>query len=119
MIKKWFKVIGQQGEVNIREIASLPEGMETRPVERNQKGYILSHSERGHHHILTGGDVMERVNNVPSGMQIFYAILDKPEALIQDAIDSHEKFDLIGKFYEFRISREFNHFLQEARRVAD
>ncbi len=110
-------VIGQQGEVVIIKIEALPD-METRPTQKSDKGFIISHSESGHHHILTGGNVMERVS-VPSGMQIFYAILDEPAEFVQDAASPHGGFDLAPGIYEFRVSREFDPFSEQARRVAD
>lgn len=113
------QVIGQQGEVRIVKIDALPAKMETKPVERLASGFIISHSEKGHHHILTGGDVMERTNDVPAGMRLLYAILDEPHSLIQDAATPHERFNLEPGIYEFPLSREFNPFLNEARRVAD
>lgn len=108
-----------QGECIIRRIEALPEGMETKAVERAKGGYIISHSEQGHHHLLTGGDVMERIDNVPAGMQKFYAILADQQQFIQDAANPHGGYDLPPGIYEFRISREFNPFLDEARKVAD
>lgn len=108
-----------QGECRIRKIAALPAGMETKAVARLPKGFVISHSESGHHHVLTGGDVMERVNGVPSGMQMFYAILDKPQSFVQDAANPHGGYDLDPGVYEFRVSREFDPFSEQARRVAD
>lgn len=112
-------IIGQQGEVLIIKRDAMPEGMQTRAVERKAGGFVISHSESGHHHLLTGGDVMERTDKVPSGMQVFFAILDKPQALIQDAPGAHGGYDLAPGVYEFRISREFDPFADQARRVAD
>ncbi|MDR6850163.1 hypothetical protein [Sphingomonas sp. BE137] len=111
------KIIGAQGEITIIQIDALP-AMQTKPVERNTKGWIISHSKSGHHHLLTGGDVMERVD-VPTGMQKLYAILDKPASLIQDAAVPHGGYDLPAGIFEFRIAREFDPFAEEARRVAD
>jgi hypothetical protein len=113
------KVIGQQGECVIIQIDAMPSNVERKAVERVAKGFIISHSESGHHHVLTGGDVMERTNNVPAGMQIFYAILDKPQQFMQDAANPHGAFDLQAGLYEFRVSREFDPFAEQARRVAD
>lgn len=113
------QVIGQQGEVRIVKIDALPDGMETKAVQKIAKGFVISHSESGHHHVLTGGDVMERVDRVPEGMQIFYALLDKPQSFIQDAANPHGGYDLDPGIYEFRVSREFNPFAEQARRVAD
>jgi hypothetical protein len=113
------QIIGAQGEITIIKIDALPEGMESKPVERSAKGYIISHSESGHHHVLTGGEVMERTDNVPAGMQKLYALLDAPASLVQDAPVPHGGYDLAPGIYEFRISREYDPFAEQARRVAD
>lgn len=112
------EVIVQQGEVRIVKIDAIPT-CKTERVERGAVGFVISHSESGHHHILTGGEVMERTEGVPAGMQIFYAILDAPEHLIQDAPGAHEAVHLPAGIIEFKISRTYNPFLDEARRVAD
>ena len=108
----------QQGEVRLRRIDAVPVGVETKAVKRGPQGYVISHSENGNHHLLTGGDVIERVQ-VPAGMQFFYAILDAPQQLIQDAQNPHEGYDLPAGIYEFRISRAFDSFSEQARRVVD
>jgi hypothetical protein len=113
------QIIGAQGEITIIKIDALPAGVETKAAERVNKGWIISHSESGHHHLLTGGDVMERTSAVPEGMKILYAILDNPEALIQDAQAPHDGYDLAPGIYEFRCAREFDPFAEQARRVAD
>lgn len=113
------QVIGQQGECRIVKIDAIPAGIQSKPAEKVAKGYVISHSESGHHHLLTGGDVMERTNNVPAGMQVFYAILDKPEEFIQDAANPHGGFKLESGVYRFDVSREFDPFAEQARRVAD
>lgn len=113
------KVIGCQGEITIIKIDALPEGMQTKAVERCATGYIISHSESGHHHCLTGGEVMERTDNVPAGMQIIYALLDAPADLVQDAPTPHGGYRLEPGAYMFRIAREFDPFAEQARRVAD
>lgn len=113
------RIIGAQGEITIIQLDQLPQGMETRPVERTAKGFIISHSESGHHHVLTGGDVMERTDNVPAGMQVLYALLEEPAELVQDAAVPHEGYALPAGIFEFRIAREFDPFAEQARRVAD
>lgn len=113
------QVIGQQGEVRIVKIDAIPNGIASKAPERVAKGYVISHSESGHHHVLTGGEVMERTDGVPAGMQIFYAILDEPQQFIQDAANPHGGYDLDPGIYEFRVSREYDPFADQARRVAD
>lgn len=113
------QVIGAQGEITIIRIDALPTGITTKPAEMCATGAIISHSESGHHHVLTGGEVMERTSDVPTGMRVLYAILDEPAALIQDATVPHAGYDLAPGVYEFRCAREFDPFAEQARRVND
>jgi len=110
-----------QGEIFARKIDALPDGLEPF-TERGKNGdWIISHSESGHHHLLDadGVTVMERTKDVSEGMRILYAIVDKPAQLRQDAGNAHESHNLANGIYEFRIAREYDPFLQQARRVAD
>jgi hypothetical protein len=113
------EIIGAQGEITIIKIDALPANFESKEVEKTASGFIISHSESGHHHVLTGGEVMERTSKVPTGMQIIYALLDEPADLVQDAPVPHEGYRLDAGIYEFRIAREYDPFLEQARRVAD
>lgn len=113
------EAIANQGEIRIDRIAAIPAG-DTKPfTERNGKGWIISHSEQGNHHIL-GGDceVIEKVD-VPAGARILYAILKNPTRLFQDAAEPHKPVDLDPGIYELRIKREYDPFAEQARRVAD
>lgn len=112
-------IIGQQGEVRIIKLDRKPCFSGCAQVAPEPRGTIISHSESGHHHILTGGEVMERTKDVPAGMRVLYAILKAPASLEQTAPGAHGAFDLAPGVYEFRISREYNPFADEARRVAD
>jgi hypothetical protein len=117
------QIIGAQGEVTIIKIDAIPENMQTKAVERTDKGYIISHSENGNHHLLTGcpsgGDVMEREDNVPQGMRIIYAALENPHDLVQDAPTPHDGYSLDPGFYMFRVGREHDSFSGQARIIAD
>jgi len=108
-----------QGEVIIKRIDALPEGMTAKPVMRSANGYIISHSEQGHHHVLLDGEVMERTDKVPDGMRILYAIVKEPTSFIQDAPTPHEGYVLPAGIYQFKIAREYNPFTEQARQVAD
>ena len=114
------QIIGAQGEITIIKVDAIPTNLtDMGKVERLNAGWIISHSESGNHHLLPGGDVLERTQDVPQGMKILYAILENPEKLIQDAQVPHGHFDLAPGIYEFRISREFDPFAEQARQVAD
>ena len=109
----------QQGEVYIKRIAELPQGFEGKAIKRGEKGFILSHSESGNHHLLSvsDGEVLERPPR--EGMELFYAILKNPEKVIQDAARPHGTHDLPTGIYDIRISREFDPFTGQARQVMD
>lgn len=112
------EAIANQGEIRIDRIDAI-----TVPcvpfTHRDSNGWIISHSEQGHHHIL-GGDceVMERPD-APAGSRILYAIVKEPTRLFQDAAVPHQPVDLDPGIYEFRIKREYDPFSEQARRVAD
>ena len=112
------RVIAQQGEIAIYKLDAMPQ-YDSRPFESRPDGKtIISHSENGNHHVLTGGDVLERVET-PSGLQIFWTAIENAERLEQEAGNPHEAVDLDPGIYEFRISREYDPFADEIRRVAD
>ncbi len=112
-------VVAAQGEAKVFRIDALPE-MQTKAPEYNCAGHaIISHSESGHHHVVAGAEVMERLDNVPAGMAILYAIVKEPTALRQDAPHPHGEIPLDPGIYEFRVSREFDPFAEQIRLVAD
>ena len=114
------ETVGNQGEIRIDRVSALPDAITTAAVEHTPGGYIISHSESGHHHLLSGGvEVMERTSGVPEGMKILYAIVKEPSRLYQDAASPHKPIDLDPGIYEMRIKREYDPFLEQARRVAD
>ena len=114
------QIIGAQGEITIIKLAAAPAGWsEMKAAERAPKGgWIISHSESGHHHVLTRGDVREAPERA-LGLKTIYALLDDPGELVQDAPTPHEGYALPAGFYEFRLAREFDPFAEQARRVAD
>lgn len=117
---KTFKLTGAQGEVNIRKIEALPDGLT--PVAPENGLLIVGHSESGNHHgfrAAAGVALMERTRDVPAGMKILYAILENPTVLIQDAASPHEALQLDAGIHELRLSREHDHFIEQARQVAD
>ena len=121
---KTFKFAAAQGEVNVRRIVDLPkDGEAGLTVCAPESGLlIVGHSEQGHHHgfkVDPGVTVLERTKDVPAGMKIFYAILENPSALIQVATAPHEALMLDAGIHEIRISREYDPFAEQARRVTD
>ena len=109
-----------QGEIYGRMIEALPEGLVPFD-EKKGSAFVISHSETGHHHLLEveGVEVMERVNDVPAGLRILYAIVKEPTRLYQDAAVPHGEHVLPAGIYELGIAREYDPIMEQARRVAD
>lgn len=116
---KNFTKTAAQGEISIRRIDKLPDGLV--PMKPENGVFVVGHSETGHHHVMT----MERAQffeakNAPAGMKILYAILDEPKELIhQRGFDTHEPIKHDPGMYEFRLGREFDPYAELARQVAD
>ena len=116
----------QQGEVRIERLDQLPPGVDLSEFTEktsNGRSYIISHSEKGHHHILDCADceVLERLlpPEFGEGMKILYAIVKNPTEMRQDAAVPHETAPMEPGVYELIISTEVDPFTKQARRVAD
>lgn len=119
---KTFKKICAQGEITTDVVASLPKSATLRKVAPINGRLVVSHSESGHDHYIPAADaeLLERTDNVPAGMQIFYSIVKNPTALKQAAATPHDEISLGADIiYRHRISREFDPFAEQARRVED
>jgi hypothetical protein len=82
-VPRTFENMAAQGDMLIRRVAALPEGVKPIPTEDGK--HILTHSESGHHHV-----VMERpgVQHF-SGMDVLKSYLVVPEGEEVDLI--HER----------------------------
>lgn len=112
---KTFKTMAAQGDLLIRRIDKLPEGLKEQSAE---KGYfILAHSETGHHHA-----VMERPEvkyfAAMDQLRAFLVVTGEPVELEhQRPYDTHESIRIDPGIYELRRQREYTP--EGFRRVAD
>ena len=113
-----MEVIGAQGEITIIRVDALPNKKRMKKVKSENGRHIISHSENGHHHVLTRGEVFEDLAP-PTGMKVLYALLDEPAELVQDAPVPHGKYSLPAGTYQFRIAREYDPFDEAMRQVID
>lgn len=120
MAQQVRQVVAAQGEVMIFRIEQIPAGLDEFNDVNERGQIIIGHSESGHHHVLLEkcppGSV--HVYN-EKGMQILYALLEEPNALVQDAPTPHARIDLPPGRYEFRIAREYDPLIEKIRKVAD
>lgn len=115
---KTFKRIAAQGELMLRKVVKIPNGLK-RVVAVNGV-VIVGHSETGHHH--TVGDTVEvyEAKTTPAGMRILYAIVKDPASLDHTRpFDTHESIALQPGMYEIRIGREYDPYAEIARQQAD
>lgn len=88
------------------------------PITATDKGFVVGHSERGHHHLLEADGVTLLRGN-EKGMEIFYALLEKPVRLLQDAGSPHAEQIIEPGEYIITNNVEYDPFAEQARRVCD
>lgn len=116
---KTFKNIAAQGDLLIRRIQKLPEGIMATKSENGQ--FILAHSETGHNHIVMDRPTVKVYStNDPllSYLEVIEAT-DQTEAVIEHlrSFDTHESIAVSPGIYEIRRQREYSP--EGWRRVAD
>ena len=116
---KTFKNQAAQGDLFIRRIDKLPDGV--KPMSSEHGNFIVAHSETGHHHIIS-----ERPNvqmyATDDPMMSYLQVIDateQTEALLEHlrGHDTHETIKITSGIYELRRQRE--HTPEGWRRVAD
>lgn len=114
------EIIGAQGEITVFKCdGEMPAGLVAMTEKDKSGNPIVSHSESGHHHVLDRAVAVMEKPDAPEGMRILYALLDGPTELKQNASNAHGSHALEAGLYEFRIAREYDPFMQQARMVAD
>jgi hypothetical protein len=100
----------QQGDVLFKKVATLPEGKQT-PVERRPAGYILAEGEAtGHVHA-----VQEEVELV----EIQGVLYIRSAADFTVTHQEHKPITLPPGIWEIGKVREYDHFAEEVRFIAD
>lgn len=102
---KTFVDMAAQGDMLIRRVAQLPEGV--KPIAAEDGKHILTHSESGHHHVVLERPGVQHF----SGMDLLQSFLVVPEGeevdlLHERAQDTHETLRFGPGVYEIRRQRE-------------
>lgn len=110
--------VSQDKAIGDTTLSDLPEGLVPAALERNRDGHwIVSHSEKGNHHLLDGDVILLEHPKLPD---VLYAIVENPSArLWQDATIPHDDQVLRQGITRLAIGREHDPFTGQARRVAD
>ena len=115
---KVFNKVAAQGDMMIREIKSLPEGVKS--VQAEGGNFILTHSETGHHHVLKEQEGVEFYANQNNPLIGYVKITPKAkmECVVKHLrdFDTHESIMLKSpddvkkdhtRVYEIRRQREY------------
>lgn len=114
--------IGAQGELRVYKIDSLPEGIDFKKPDVDAMGnHILSHSEKGHNHVIDGNTaVLEHTAQVGDmAMRTFYAIVKNPTSLHQTATHNHSDIALDEGIYAICVDVEYDPFADMIAEVRD
>lgn len=113
------EITNAHGEVNFFRVSGGEIDLQnTENVEPSKNGFIVGHSESGHHHLLEAEGVTMR-RGTERGMEILHAIVKSPVHLKQDAGSPHSEQIVEPGEYIITNNIEYNPFSEQARRVAD
>ena len=116
---KILQTLHAQGEIRAYRIDKIP--TDAKPLPFDKDGFIVGHSETGHHHLLIAerAQVFE-AKEAPEGMRVLYALLESPGELKHlRNFDTHAPQAFEPGTYMFRTDREYDPYAELARRVAD
>lgn len=109
-----FQSQAAQGDVFIRRVAKLPDGIKQDKIDNGR--YILGHSETGHNHVVEATD--DVVLYYVDDPMVAYLEVKSPTILVHErSYDTHEPIQIDEGIYEIRRQREYT--LRGFRRVAD
>lgn len=113
---KTFDNCAAQGDLLIRRIDKLPEGLTK--VKAEKGGFIVAHSETGHHHVIARKPGVE-VFNGSDTLVSYLKVIDQTETTLEHLrnFDTHESILVKGGTYEIRRQREYTP--EGWRRVVD
>lgn len=103
-----FKNQAAQGDLFIRRVDKIPEGL--KPMATENGKYIVAHSETGHHHVIEARPnviVFDTEDPLVSYLQVIEAT-DAMEAVVEHlrSFDTHEALSASPGNYEIRRQRE-------------
>jgi len=82
-----------QGDILIRRVAEVPEGA-TAVDPENDGGYVVAHSETGHHHVALGA---KSFFALPNGMQSYLVAKGPITIEHRRPHDTHEPMQLLAE----------------------
>ena len=103
-----------QGDLCIRRIDKLPDGLKPMPAQNG--AFVLAHSETGHHHIVQERSAQAFIDQT-NAFIAYLNVLEPTELEHLRSFDTHEPLGLAPGLYEVRRQRE--HTPEGWRQAAD
>lgn len=112
---KTFQNIAAQGDMLIRRIDKLPEGViKATPEDGN---FIVAHSETQHHHVVKARPDVQYYTSANDNL-LAYLVVDNTATVEHlRGFDTHEPIEIPAGIFEIRRQREYT--FEGFRRVAD
>lgn len=106
----------RQGDVYIKRVESLPEGLRIKSADHGQ--FIIAHSETGHHHVIDAVEGCE-VFETDDPLTLYMRVIESTEVVLEHlrSFDTHAPIKFTPGVYRFRLGRERTP--EGWRRVAD
>ena len=105
---KTFKNMAAQGDLLLRKIDKLPEGLSLVDPENGE--HVVAHSETGHNHVIKHREDIKLYAN-DNDPFIAYLVVDNTKTQVEHkrSFDTHETIEIQPGVYEIRRQREYIH----------
>ena len=99
-----FKKMAAQGDMLIKKISKLPEGLT--PAKSENGKFIVAHSETGHHHVVLERSAQLLIDQTNSFIA-YLNVLEPCEIEHLRSFDTHAPIAIDKGIYEIRRQREY------------
>lgn len=102
---KYFNNIAAQGDMLIRRIDILPDGV--KKLQSENGNFILAHSETGHNHVVKEENGIEFYQHANDNFIAYLVVNNETKVEHMRSFDTHETIALKKGVYEIRRQREY------------
>lgn len=102
---KTFQNMAAQGDMVIRRIKSLPDGVVKQSAESG--AYVLAHSETGHNHVVKESPDVEFFQHANDNFKAYLVVNNTAVVEHMRSFDVHDPISFDAGVYEIRRQREY------------
>lgn len=101
---KTFKTQAAQGDLLLRKIDKLPDGL--KPAKAENGKFIVAHSETGHHHTVLERNAQMLIDETNEFIA-YLKVTNDTTVEHERSFDTHEPIQITEGLYEIRRQREY------------